>query len=159
MGMRGLLTEDKYHFKKWWVHLWDLPVKDKKLWLGEVEVARKCGKWSRDRETSGLQLSRKQQRVHGSPRKEVYQAMRFRTPYSSLVERHKPRLMYYMQINGSGTNFLINNHYTLGVKWFSTCNAYLYEEERTFKHKVLSYNHFVAVFIHDGNVRDAGEHV
>ena len=52
MGMRGLLTEDKYLFKKWWVHLWDLHVKDNKILLREVTSERKYGKMRRDRETS-----------------------------------------------------------------------------------------------------------
>ena len=41
MGRRCIIPEDKHIFNQWWIGLWDLPGKDKKLWLGEVTAARK----------------------------------------------------------------------------------------------------------------------
>ena len=41
MGRRCIIPEDKHIFNQWWIGLWDLPGKDKKLWLGEVAAARK----------------------------------------------------------------------------------------------------------------------
>ena len=40
------------------INLYDLTIKYKKLWLREVKTARKCGKQIRDKEKSGVQLSR-----------------------------------------------------------------------------------------------------
>ena len=36
MGRRGMITEYKHLFNKWWSDLWAILTKYKKLWLDEV---------------------------------------------------------------------------------------------------------------------------
>ena len=82
MGRRVLIPERKHLFSQHWGDLWNLPVKDNKLWLREVTEARKYRKRSRDIEISGGEIFRKLQRVHGSPKTEEHQVVIFRTPLS-----------------------------------------------------------------------------
>ena len=56
--------EDKNLFNQWWEYLCNLPVKYKKLWLGAVTAARKCGNCTRDIEAGGVQIPGNLQRVH-----------------------------------------------------------------------------------------------
>ena len=58
MVRMGLLPEDKQLFYRQWVDLWKLPGKDNTLWFREATSEIKCGRWNRDREISGGQLSR-----------------------------------------------------------------------------------------------------
>ena len=53
MVNRGILPEDKHLLNRHWGNLWEIPVKDKKLWLIEVVAAIKFGKLSSYIETSG----------------------------------------------------------------------------------------------------------
>ena len=52
MVKRDLLPEYKHLFNRCWGDIWDNLGKYNKLWLKEVIAARKCGKRSRDIETS-----------------------------------------------------------------------------------------------------------
>ena len=49
MESRGIIPEYKHLFNQQWINLWDLPVKNKKLWLIKVTATIKCGKRIRGR--------------------------------------------------------------------------------------------------------------
>ena len=49
MERRGIFPEERHLLNKRWSDIWDLPGKDKKIWLREVIEPRKCEKWDRDR--------------------------------------------------------------------------------------------------------------
>ena len=53
MGSRGIIIHDKKLFIQQWGDLYEITVKDKKLYFRDVILARKFRKWIRDREIGG----------------------------------------------------------------------------------------------------------
>ena len=41
---RDIIPEEKQLSNQWWINLWQLPGKDKKIWSREVTAEIKCGK-------------------------------------------------------------------------------------------------------------------
>ena len=146
MEMRRLLPQGKHLFNQRWGDLQSLTGKDKKLWLRVVKVARKCCKRSWVKEKSGGTFLQTTTKGSWGTQHRGASICEIQKSVINLGGTTQTQIDVVLVEQWSRDWIFIYNHYTLGVKWVSTCGAYYLEEARKVKDILLNCNHCV-VFV------------